>query len=400
MTEIRTVLSHPSFEAARADLRRNHDRLVAELIELTEIPAPPFMEERRAEAMRAKMTAAGLDEVAIDAVGNVTGLRRGRGNGTAVVVAAHLDTVFPAGTDVTVRREGTRLLAPGIGDDTSGLAAMLAFVRALDAAAIETEHDILFVADVGEEGRGDLRGIRHLFAREDAARIVAFFTLDTPSMDEIVVTAVGSKRYHIVFRGPGGHSLMAFGTVNPMYALGAVIAKMAAIEVPREPRTTFCASVVGGGTSINAIPEEVWLDVDLRSTSADELARLDATLADLVAASVAAENARGSTANGVVTAEAVKIGDRPAGATAPDAAIVAASRAALTHFGFPARLGASSTDANIPMSLGVPAVKLGSGGRGGRIHTLEEWIELEPEETQRGLSAGLAAILAVAGLSG
>ncbi len=398
MTDVTAILADPAFQAAQADLREHHDRLVADLIALTEIPAPPFMEEQRAAAMRAMMAATGLQDVGIDAVGNVTGLRRGRGNGTAVVVAAHLDTVFPEGTDVTVRREGRRLLAPGIGDDTSGLAAMLAMVRALDVAGVETEHDLLFVADVGEEGRGDLRGIRHLFAQEAASRFKAFFTLDTPSMDEIVVTAVGSKRYHIVFRGPGGHSLMAFGTVNPLYALGDVVSQMAAIKVPKEPRTTFCASVVGGGTSINAIPEEVWLDVDLRSTSADELARLDATLHRLIETAVAAENERGG--SGTVSAEAALIGDRPAGSTPLDSPIVVASKAALKHFGFPAHLGASSTDANIPMSLGVPAVKLGTGGRGGRIHTLEEWIELEPEETLRGLSAGLAAILAVAGMAG
>ncbi|MCF3936619.1 M20/M25/M40 family metallo-hydrolase [Acuticoccus sp. M5D2P5] len=400
MSDIETILAAPAFKAATDDLKRHHDRFVDDIIRLTEIPAPPFKEEKRAEAVRAMMEAAGLEEVGLDGIGNVTGLRRGRGNGHIVVVAAHLDTVFPEGTDVTVRREGTKLFAPGVGDDTRGLATLLAFVRALNAAGVETVDDLLFVADVGEEGKGDLRGIRHLFA-EGAyrERIKAFFTMDSPDMEEVVVTAVGSKRYHVVFRGPGGHSLMAFGTVNPGYAMAAVVSGLAAIEVPKEPRTAYCASVFGGGTSINAIPEEVWVDVDLRSTAPDELARLDGALHALIETAVAAENARGSTDNGSITAEAVLIGDRPAGGTAKSAPIVTAATAALKAYGYDVVYSASSTDANIPMSLGIPAIRLGTGGRGGRAHTVEEWIDVEPEESLKGLSAGLATVLAVARLA-
>ncbi|WP_108662860.1 M20/M25/M40 family metallo-hydrolase [Acuticoccus kandeliae] len=398
MADISALIASAPFQAAAADLSAHHDRFVADIIRLTEIPAPPFKEARRAEAVRAMMEEAGLEEVGLDGIGNVTGLRRGRGNGGIVVVAAHLDTVFPEGTDVTVRREGTKLFAPGVGDDTRGLATLLAFVRALDAADIETVDDLLFVADVGEEGKGDLRGVRHLFA-EGAyrERIKAFFTMDSPDMEELVVTAVGSKRYHIVFHGPGGHSLMAFGTVNPAYAMAAVVAGMSAIVVPKEPRTAYCASVFGGGSSINAIPEEVWVDVDLRSTAPDELARLDATLMELVETAVAAENARGSTETGTIRAVTHLIGDRPAGNTPMDAPIVVAAKAALTAFGYEVRPGSSSTDANIPMSLGIQAVRLGTGGRGGRAHTVEEWIDVEETESVRGLTAGLAAILAVAG---
>ena len=397
MTDMATILDDPRFRAATEHLRAGHDRLVEEIVTLTEIPAPPFQEEARAAAVQRMMEECGLEDVRRDAVGNVTALRRGSGNGSIVAVAAHLDTVFPEGTDVTVRREGTRLFAPGVGDDTRGLAVLLAFARALDAAEIGTHHDILFAADVGEEGKGDLRGIRHLFTEgEYRDRISAFFTLDSPDMEELVVRGVGSRRYRVTFRGPGGHSFMAFGTVNPAYALAETVQGLSRIEVPDEPRTTFCASVLGGGTSINAIPDEVWVEIDLRSEHADELARLDAELHRLIERAVAAENARGATEAGTITAAARLIGDRPAGETAGDSIIVSMSEAALRAHGFAVRRAASSTDANIPMSLGIPAVKIGTGGSGGRAHSLEEWIDVEPEESLRGLSASLAAILGVA----
>ena len=317
-----------------------------------------------------------------------------------VAVAAHLDTVFPEGTDVIVRREGTKLFAPGVGDDTRGLAALLAYIRALDAAGIETEQDLLFVGDLGEEGKGDLRGVRYLFTEGPyRERIASFFTVDGLEPDEVTTGAVGSKRYRITFRGPGGHSLMAFGTVNPAHAMAQVVSGLAATQVPAEPRTTYCASVFGGGTSINAIPNEVWVEVDMRSEDPGELAKLDARLHALVAEAVAAENARGDTGRGEVVAEAVLVGDRPAGRTPEDAPIVRAAHAALKAFGFDPHPGTSSTDANIPMSLGIPAIRLGSGGTGGRAHSLEEWIDVEPELSVRGLTAGLATIIGTAGMA-
>ncbi|MBE9637098.1 M20/M25/M40 family metallo-hydrolase [Salipiger mangrovisoli] len=397
--DVARIIASDRFKRAQEDLAQGHDRFVGEIIELTEIPAPPFKEEVRAAAYAEKFRALGLEEVERDGIGNVLGLRRGRGNGQVIVVAAHLDTVFPEGTDVTVRREGSKLFAPGVGDDTRGLAALLAFIRALDAAGIETEQDILFVGDVGEEGKGDLRGIRHLFEEGGyREKIAGFFTIDGLEVGEITTGAVGSLRYRVSFRGPGGHSLNAFGTVNPAYALGSLMAGMARIEVPAEPRTTFCASVIGGGSSINAIPEEVWLEVDLRSEDAGELAKLDAALHGLVEDAVAAENARGDTANGAVRAEITRIGNRPAGRTATESPIVQAAFAALPAFGFTPSTASSSTDANIPMSLGVPAICLGSGGTGGRAHSLEEWIDVEPELSLRGLYAGLATILGTVGM--
>uniref|UniRef100_A0A2A3JS99 Peptidase M20 n=1 Tax=Alloyangia mangrovi TaxID=1779329 RepID=A0A2A3JS99_9RHOB len=397
--DVARIIASDRFKRAQEDLAQGHERFVDEIIELTQIPAPPFKEEVRAAAYAEKFRALGLQEVELDGIGNVLGLRRGRGNGQVIVVAAHLDTVFPEGTDVTVRREGTKLFAPGVGDDTRGLAALLAFIRALDAAGIETEQDILFVGDVGEEGKGDLRGIRYLF-EEGAYRekIAGFFTIDGLEVGEITTGAVGSLRYRVTFRGPGGHSLNAFGTVNPAYALGSLMAGMARIEVPEAPRTTFCASVMGGGSSINAIPEEVWLEVDLRSVDAGELGKLDAALHALVEEAVAGENARGDSTHGAIRAELTRIGNRPAGQTAPGSAIVQAAFAALPVFGFTPSTGDSSTDANIPMSLGVPAICLGSGGTGGRAHSLEEWIDVEPELSLRGLYAGLASILGTVGM--
>ncbi|WP_319517479.1 M20/M25/M40 family metallo-hydrolase [uncultured Martelella sp.] len=399
MTEIETILASQQFKAAAAVLKADHDRFVEDIITLTEIPSPPFGEEKRALAYEAMFNALGLEDVGRDGIGNVTGLRRGRGNGGLTVVAAHLDTVFPEGTDCTVRREGTKLFAPGVGDDTRGLAVLLAFIRALDAANIETESDLLFVGDVGEEGKGDLRGVRHLFT-ENAYRdrITAFFTMDGISLDRLVTGAVGSRRYHISFTGPGGHSLAAFGTVNPAHALAHVVTGLSRTEVPENPRTTYCASVLGGGTSINAIPNAVWLEVDLRSEDAGALEDLDATLHRLIAEAVAAENERGDTETGVIAAKAELIGNRPAGRTDEDSRIVTATTAALQAFGFKAEPEFSSTDANIAMSLGIPAVCVGTGGDGGRAHSLEEWIDVEPENSVRGLTAGLAAILGTAGL--
>ena len=399
MSDAATIFAHERFKLACAVLRAEHDRTVEDIIRLTEIPAPPFGEGPRAAAYLDMLRAHGLEEVEQDEVGNVLGRRRGFGNGETLVVAAHLDTVFPAGTDVRVKREGTKLMAPGVGDDTRSLAVNLAFLRAMDAAGIRTRADILFVGDVGEEGLGDLRGVRHLFTKgRHAGKIDAFLTVDSPEVDRIVTAGVGSKRYRVAFRGPGGHSFGAFGLVNPMYAMAMAAQRIGAIPVPREPQTTHCVSIVAGGTSVNAIPNEVRIDVDLRSRSAAELARLDASFRAIIADAVREENAARDTRDGEITAEITIIGDRPAGETAHGAPIIAATTAAVEQFGYRPSYEASSTDANIPMSLGIPALRIGSGGRGGRAHSLDEWIDVEPEESLRGMSASLLTILAIAGM--
>jgi len=397
---IAAILADPRFRAAVATLEREHDRTVEDIITLTEIPSPPFGEAARAAAYLQMLRAHGLEAVEEDAIGNVMGLRRGAGNDGLVCVAAHLDTVFPEGTEVRVRREGTRLHAPGIGDDTRSLAVILAFIRALDAAGIRTRRDLLFVGDVGEEGLGDLRGVRHLFTEgKYRDRIGAFFTVDSPEVDRIVVGGIGSKRFRVTFRGPGGHSFGAFGLVNPAYAMARAALALSEIEAPRDPRTTHCASRLGGGTSVNAIPDAVWMEVDLRSQDAGVLAQIEHRFLEAVRAAVAAENEARSTREGEVTAEITPIGDRPAGQTPVESDIVRLATAAVAAHGYTPMHEFSSTDANIPMSLGIPAIKIGSGGRGARAHSLEEWIDVEKGESVRGMAAGLAAILAVAGMA-
>lgn len=400
--EVRQILEDPRFALARKSLAAEHARTVADIIRLTEIPAPPFGETRRAEAFKADFEAHGLKDVRIDAEGNVTGVRPGRrtnGKGPFVAVAAHLDTVFPAGTDVTVRREGWRLAAPGIGDNGRSLATLLAWIRALDAAGLKAESDLLFVGTVGEEGAGDLRGVRRLFKDGPyAGRIEAFISVDGSDPNGVVTGGVGSRRYRVDFNGPGGHSFGAFGIVNPMTAMAGAVTRLYAVSPPASPRTTYSASVTGGGTSVNAIPNSVFLEVDMRSEDPGALADLDRTFHELVREAVVAENASRSTAYGAVTAELRVIGDRPAGRTPSDSRLVRTTRSALSILGFDPAEESSSTDSNLPMSLGIPAVTIGAGGRGGRAHAPDEWIDVEPEEMVRGMSVGLLTLLAMAGL--
>jgi len=398
-TTIQRILSSGPFRRAAEVLALEHDRTVADIIALTEIESPSYTETVRARTWFEMAKAHGLSDLEIDAEGNVTGIRRGIGNGPLVCVAAHLDTVFPAGTNVKVRREGTKLFAPGVGDDTRSLAVLLAWVRAMDAAGIETRADILFVADVGEEGTGDLRGMRHLFQRgRYKDRISGFITVDSPNMERIITGGIGSKRYRVTFKAPGGHSYGAFGVVNPLFAMADAISRLGRVPVPSRPRTTYCASVTGGGTSINSIPNAVWTEFDLRSESIPELERLERRFQEIVHASVAAENDIRSTRHGAVTVDIVKIGDRPAGHTSETHELVRFARAAIEAKGFEVGYAASSTDANIPMSMGIPAIKIGSGGSGAREHSLDEWIDVEPTNSLRGMEAGLATLLAVAGV--
>ena len=400
--EVTRLSTDRRFMIAQSILRSEHDRTVSDIIRFTQIPAPPFGEGPRAEAVRKDFQALGLVDVTIDSEGNVTGVRPGRragGKGPFVAVAAHLDTVFPAGTDLTVKRDGWRLSAPGVGDNSRSVATLLAWIRALDAANLTTEADLLFVGNVGEEGAGDLRGVKHLFRKGPyAGRISAFFSVDGSDPSGIVTGGVGSKRYRVTFTGPGGHSYGAFGIVNPMAAMAGAVAGLYALNPPTAPKTTFSASVVGGGTSVNSIPANVFLEVDLRSESADALAGLDRSFQATVANAVATENAARSTAYGSVAADFGIIGERPAGRTPSESSIVRTTRSAIIAQGFTADEETSSTDSNIPMSLGIPAVTIGAGGRGGRAHAPDEWIDVEPSEMVRGMSAGLLAILAQAGV--
>ena len=394
------IVASPAFKAATAALAREHERTVQDIITLTEIPAPPFKEEARGKAYKAMLEAHGLTDVEIDAEGNVMGLRKGTRPGPLVVVSAHLDTVFPEGTDVKVRREGTRLFAPGVADDTHNLAVLLAWIRALDAAKIETTSDILFVGTVGEEGAGDLRGVRYFFTQgQYKDRAKAFFSVDGLDPSGITHVGVGSKRYRVTFNGPGGHSYGSFGIVNPMAAMGTAIADFYEVQVPASPKVTYSASVTGGGTSVNAIPNKVFTEFDMRSADAGELARLDARFKEIMQAAVEHENRARSTRVGAVSVEIEPIGDRPAGQTPKDTALVAGTAAAITALGYTPQYDASSTDANAPMALGIPAITIGGGGSGGRAHSLDEWIDVEKASSVRGMSVGLAAVLIAAGMN-
>jgi tripeptide aminopeptidase len=397
---VQKIVGSPAFKVAAATLGREHDRTVADIITLTEIAAPPFKEAAKGRAYMAMLKAHGLSDVEMDPEGNVMGLRRGTGpaDGSLVVLAAHQDTVFPEGTVVKVRREGDKLYAPGIGDDTRSLAVLLAYIRALDAAKIRTKSDILFVGNVGEEGPGDLRGVRYLFGKgKYKDRIKAFFSMDGNEAARVTYGAVGSRRYRVAFHGPGGHSYGAFGIVNPMAAMGYAVTQLYETKVPATPRTTYAASVVSGGVSVNSIPADVTLEVDMRSESKEELSKLDARFLQILKDAADHENAQRDTRLGKVTVTPKLIGERPTGATREDALIVRTTAAAVRAMGYTPELGASSTDSNIPISLGIPAVTIGSGGTGGRAHSLDEYIDVAKPESLRGMTVGLAALLAMAG---
>ena len=398
--ELAEVLHSERFAKAQAALRNDHQWLVDQIIALTEIPAPPFGEGQKGKAYADLMRQVGLKNVTIDGIGNVLGTRPGRDSTLPpLIVAAHLDTVFPAGTDVKVKRDGTRLMAPGIGDDTRGLVVLLAMAKAMDAAGIETKRDIVLIGNVGEEGQGDLRGMRYLFKNNARARnAAAFITVDSSGATAITTRGVGSHRYRIVFSGPGGHSYDKFGTVNPLVPLAKTVAGLYQIPVPADPKTTYSASVVGGGTSVNTIPHDVYLEIDIRSTVPAEVERIDKAVHEIAEQAVAEENATRVTQAGEVSVTFNVIGDRPAGQTDENKGIGAIAYASSKAFGYGPRFAAYSTDANVPMSLGIPAVAIGSGGSGGGEHTLREWIDVEVNESVRGISVDLATVLAMAGL--
>jgi acetylornithine deacetylase/succinyl-diaminopimelate desuccinylase-like protein len=397
-TVVRQILDSAAYKKAAALIEADEPRFVKELIELTEIPAPPFKEARRAKAYLEMLRQAGLEDVEMDAEGNVMGVRRGSGGGQMVAVVAHIDTVFPEGTDVKVKRDGVRLAAPGVGDNTRGIALMLSVARAVTGANVQTTHDILFVGNVGEEGEGDLRGVKFLLQKgKYKDRIRQFIAIDGGDQSTITRGGVGSRRYRVSFKGPGGHSYGAFGIVNPMTAMSQAVVDFYRTPVPANIKTTYSASVTGGGTSVNSIPNEVWMDFDMRSESADELAKLEKSFLATMAAAAEKENAARSTAPGRITVETKVIGDRPAGQTDPSADIVQLAAAAYRREGVNLQYRSSSTDANLPISLGIPAITMSRVVRGERAHALDEWIGIEKEPNVKLKRIGLATILAVAG---
>jgi tripeptide aminopeptidase len=368
---------HPRIAQALAALRTTNEWTLEQQASICEIEAPPFKEATRAAEYKRRLEGLGLVNVRIDSVGNVIAERPGTGGGPTVVLSAHLDTVFPEGTDVAVTREGALLRGPGIGDDCRGLAVVLAVAKALRDADVRTEGTILFVATVGEEGPGNLRGVRHLVDGSLKGRMDYFLSVDGTGLG-ITSGAVGSHRYRVTYKGPGGHSYGAFGMPNPIHALGRAIAKVSELQVPREPRTTFSVGVVTGGTSVNSIAYEASMDVDMRSESTPSLAALDARFQAAIREALAEERARWPNSRATLDLVVDTIGIRPAG-TQPDSArivqVAMRARDRVTdgqEVVVPAGTGASSTDANIPISLGIPALTLSGGGLGRGAHSLDE----------------------------
>jgi len=396
--EIEALSVDPAVREAMSHIRSEEDRQLAELIELTEIPAPPFKEEARAARFAEMLREAGLTDVRIDEVGNVIGTRPGRSRDRRIAYAAHLDTVFPEETDVTVRERDGKLYAPGIGDNTRGLVTILSVLRAMQAADIETEADVLFIGNVGEEGLGDLRGVKHLF-REGADPIDSFIAVDGRNIDRLVYGGVGSHRYRVTFKGPGGHSWSAFGLANPLHAIGRAIAlfdERAPAVTTIGPKTSYNVGRIGGGTSINSIPFEAWMEIDMRSGDQSKLDDIDAVLQGAIAEALAAEN-EGRAKGEALTVEVKRVGTRPAAKGDSQSALVQRAMAAATALGVAPSLRISSTDSNLPISLGVPAVTMSRGGKNGGAHSLDEWWQ--DVDGYLGPQLGLLTLLAEAGLA-
>jgi acetylornithine deacetylase/succinyl-diaminopimelate desuccinylase-like protein len=397
-TRIQSIAKMPAVNDALAHFIDMDQQLVDDLIELTEIPAPPFGEAARGERFAELLVEAGLADVYTDEVGNVIGRRPGRGGGKVVALAAHLDTVFPLKTDVTVHIDGDTYTAPGIGDNTRGVVALLGILRAMQHAGIQTNADILFIGNVGEEGLGDLRGVKHLF-REGAANIDSFIAVDGGDTTRIVYAGVGSHRYRVTYKGPGGHSWGAFGTANPHHALGRAIEKFAtrapAVTSDGE-KSSFNVGRIGGGTSINSVPFESWAEIDIRSANQDKIDAIDVILQQAVQEALDEENAWRSEGD-ELTVDVEQVGKRPAAKGSADAGIVQNAAAAVRWAGLEPELRVSSTDANIPISLGIPAVTLSRGGVSGDSHAPAEYWQ--NKDSHLALQIGLLTLLAEAGLA-
>ena len=390
---IETLKQDPRVLRALALARGSDERTLADQEALTSIPAPPFGEDARGRAMARMLVEAGVDSVHVDEAGNVLALLDGRRDAPPVVLAAHLDTVFPPETDVTVRRTGNVLRAPGISDDGRGLAVILAVARCCAEAGVVPRTPVLLAATVGEEGLGDLRGVKYLFGPAGAAHDAAgFISVDGAGLTRIVVRGVGSRRFRIHARGPGGHSWVDWGAPNPIHTLGSVVAGLVALPLPANPRTTLTVARWSGGTAINAIPRSADVEVDTRSESESHLRDLEARVRAVVRTLAEEERARG---DGGVTLEVEPIGARPCGTTPEHAPLVRTAVEATRSVGAEPTLAVSSTDANIPMSRGIPAVAIGGGGEAGKAHTPEEWYRnvRGPE----GVMRALLTVLATAG---
>lgn len=397
--EVERLVKTKQVKAAFDFIKEQKDETTQDLITLTEVLAPPFMENEREKVFSQMLQEAGVDSIWTDKVGNVIGLRKGTsGEPGYVGVDAHLDVVFPEGTDVTVKKVGDTLKAPGIGDDTRGLAMLISMLKAMNKAEIKTEKDILIVGTVGEEGLGDLRGMKYIF-NESGLDIDSWIAIDGGSLGRISNAGLGSKRYKLIVKGPGGHSWGAFGLANPHHALGKVIAifsKDAWDYTSGDiPRTSFNVGRIGGGTSVNSIPFESWMEVDMRAVDPMNLVEIEAIFKKSVEKAISEYNKSGI--RDEVTYELIQIGDRPSGELSPSLPLIQRSMAATQYFGATPSLGRGSTNINIPVSKGIPSVCIGRGGKGGDAHSLHEWF-LNDEPGDESIQLALLITLAQAGL--
>lgn len=400
--EVRLANRDPAVQRALAAMQQHQAWTLEQQISICEIPAPPFKEAARAEEFRRRLVALGYANTRIDREGNVIA-ELGQGNGPTVMVAGHLDTVFPEGTDVKTTRSGERIAGPGIGDDCRGLAVILTLAKVFKETNLQPRGRVYLVGNVGEEGPGNLRGIRHLLTQEFVGKINYFISVDGAGGAGITSRAVGSHRYTISFEGPGGHSYGAFGMTNPMHAMGRAIARIADLQVPAGARTTFNVGVVRGGTSVNTITPLAQMEVDMRSESAENLLEMDRRIRAAVDTAVTEELARWPLSRAPIRVKYDTIGIRPTGGQGDDAYIVRTAMAAAglldDGLAWTPRTGASSTDANLPISMGIPAITINGGGRGGGAHGTEEWYQETPD-SYKGPQFALLIVTALAGVSG
>jgi len=401
--EIARLADLSQVRAASAWLRSQEAQLANWQLEMARIPAPPFGEMARGEWLRGRFEQLGLKDVQADEVGNVFGVLHGPGT-ECVALSAHIDTVFPAGTPLNVHQRGNRLYGPGVSDNGAGVTAILAIAGALQWAGISPNAPIVFIGNVGEEGEGDLRGMRHIFSTPRWRDSIRYsLVLDGAGSDTIVAEALGSRRFEVIVRGPGGHSWSDFGAPNPILVLARALNAFARTPVPSSPKTTFNVGVIRGGTSVNSIPESASMRVDIRSTSMEEMERLEDSLRHALHLAIEEETQASERHNGSqrrssgLTHEVVPIGSRPAGELHPNARILNVIRAVDAHLGNAAQIQRASTDANIPMSLGRESVAVGGGGQGGGAHTLQEWFDITGREL--GLRRILLAVVALAGVN-
>jgi tripeptide aminopeptidase len=399
--EIASLCASPEVRTAFAWFRAQEPKFAQWQLELARIPAPPFGESARGAWVAEKFAELGLDPVHTDEVGNVFGTHRGYGHGY-VTLSAHLDTVFPAGTPLSVRQQGSRLYGPGVSDNGAGVIAMLAIAASLQTAGLRHALPLLFVGNVGEEGEGDLRGMRHIFSTPRWKESIHYsLVLDGAGSDTIVSEALGSRRFEVIVRGPGGHSWSDFGAPNPIVVLARAVQSFAQTPVPTSPKTTFNVGVIRGGTSVNSIPESASMRVDIRSTSMAEMERLERALRYALDQAVEEENfltenrAPSRRQPFGLSCELVAIGNRPAGELHPNAYILQVLRAVDAQLGNAAQVQRASTDANIPLSLGREALAIGGGGTGGGAHTLQEWFDCSGRDL--GLKRILLTLLGLAG---